>query len=300
MYLIASEKLVFIRSKWFFIALLTLLFTYPAGYFVLGPSKAIDEAPLFVTGEEIGAYIINLERSKERYDYVKNSVQGLGLKSERIPAVDGKNLSEQDIKEKVDLDSYKLFLGHFPKRGTIGCSLSHIKAWQTFLNSNLKFALIFEDDISFDPSKLKPILEDLVKNSELWDVVNLEVYHGGCPLPIKKLRNHQQLSVYLMEVTHAGAYLINRKAAQNLLAKALPIKMPIDHYFTRSWELDIKFTGIENPRLVAQTFGGSEIARTEKLPNENIPLLDSLKRGLYKLQSYTVRFFYNLKMYLTA
>ena len=37
--------------------------------------------------------------------------------------------------------------------------------------------------------------------------------------------------------------------------------MPIDHYFTRSWELDIKFTGIENPRLVTQSYGDSDITK---------------------------------------
>jgi hypothetical protein len=62
--------------------------------------------------------------------------------------------------------------------------------------------------------------------------------------------------------------MINRKGAKNLLEKALPIKMPVDHYFTRDWELGIKFTGVENPNLVHQTFGDSDIERTTKVQSE--------------------------------
>lgn len=292
---------LFAKLKWAFLILFMLLFGYPVGYFVLDSSQLNTNTSVSTTGVDgggTGVYIINLNRSKERYEYIKGYVNGLGLKSELVEAVDGSTLSIKEISEKVDLESYKMFLGHLPKRGTIGCSLSHIKAWQKFLSSNLQFAVIFEDDVSFNPNKVKIIIEDLVKNNKLWDIVILEISHNGFPLKIKNLTNNNHLVVYLTEVTHAGAYIINKKAAKNLLRKALPIKMPIDHYFTRSWELDIKFTGIENPRLVYQTFGNSDIAKTKKLPDEEFSILDSLKRGMYKLQSYVIRFFYNLKLYI--
>lgn len=292
-----------ISLKWACLILLILLFGYPIGYFVLDSSKLNTGPSVSLMdkdeGEGVGAYIINLNRSKERYEYIKGYVKDLGLKLERIEAIDGSTLSVEEISEKVDLKSYKAFLGHLPKLGTIGCSLSHIKVWQTFLESNLEFAVIFEDDVSFDPNQVKTIIEDLIRNSKLWDVVILEIHHQGCPLTIKNLVNNHHLAVYLVNVTHTGAYVINRKAAKNLLEKALPIKMPVDHYFTRAWELDIKFTGVENPRIVYQTFGESEIAKTQAISGEERNTLDSLKRFMYTLQSDVIRFLYNLKLYLS-
>ncbi len=289
--------------KWVCLMLFILLFGYPIGYFVLDSSKLNSGTSVSFMdkneGESVGAYIINLNRSKERYEYIKGYVKDLGLKLERVEAIDGSTLSMEEISEKVDLKSYKAFLGHLPKLGTIGCSLSHIKVWQTFLESNLQFAVIFEDDVSFDPNKVKTIIDDLTRNSKLWDVVILEIHHSGCPLTIKNLVDNHHLAVYLMKVTHTGAYIINKKAAKNLLEKALPIKMPIDHYFTRAWELDIKFTGVENPRIVYQTFGESEIAKTQEISGEKRNTLDSLKRFMYTLQSDVIRFLYNLKLYLS-
>ena len=280
--------------------MLILILGYPLGYFVLPKTQLNTDIFLNVknTGSDIATYIINLDRSKERYNYIKNYVNDLGLHVERVSAVDGLTLAEKEINQKVELKTYKLFFGHAPNKGTIGCYLSHIKTLETFLNSNFKFALILEDDVSFNPNALKVMLENLVRNSHLWDVVNLDVAHRGFPLTIKKFNNDQQLVVYLTEIAHTGAYFINKKAAINLLSKALPMKMPIDHYFTRSWEFELKFTGIENPRLVNQTFGGSTINPTTRLNKEKLSGLNILKRQVYKLQSYVIRFFYNLIVYL--
>jgi len=225
-------------------------------------------------------------------------VRQLGYPVERISGIDGKLLPAAELNRLVDFSSYKKFLGHTPQRGTIGCSLSHIKAWQTFLQSNYKYALIFEDDVSFDPPRLAAAVTDLQTVTTDWDLNNFETSHSGMPLTLHKFADHTKLVLYLTEISHAGAYIITRPAAQKLLAKALPIKMPIDHYFTRGWELDLKFTGIE-PRLVTQQYGDSEIAKTSA---QYSPAIDKqgtgILKALYKFQSYTIRFLYNLKTYI--
>ena len=121
--------------------------------------------------------------------------------------------------------------------------------------------------MSFEPYKVKMILEDLAKNTELWDIVTLEISHTVFPLTIKHLPPHR-LAVYLTAVTYTGAYLINRKAPKKLLQKALPIKMPVDHYFTRQWAFGIQLTGIENPRLVHQVFRRSDMVKTDPFVKE--------------------------------
>ena len=285
---------------WALLSAATLFFCYPVGYFVLDSKPRNLDFPFSITGGEgVGAYIINLDRSKARYASIKPHVDQLELPTERIAAVDGSKLSEEEIKEKVDLEACRVFLGHTPKRGTIGCSFSHIKVWQTFLKSNYKYALVFEDDVSFEPNKLKVVMDDVLKNSDLWDVVNFET-HGNrrMPISIKTLVNNHQLCLYLSKSTHTGCYMINRKAAKHLLEKALLIKMPVDHYFTRSWELGVRYTGVENPMLVHQTFGDSDIKQTKILADENISTLVLLKSIMCTTQTSIIRFLYNLKEYL--
>lgn len=285
---------------WTLLSSSILFFCYPLGYFFLDSCQLAKEFPFSITGGEgVGAYIVNLDRSKERYASIKPYIAQLELPTERIEAVDGSKLSEEEIKEKVDLEACRVFLGHTPKRGTIGCSLSHIKVWQTFLNSNYKYALVFEDDVSFEPNKLKVVMEDVLKNSTLWDIVNFEIHcNHRMPVSIKTLVNNHKLCLYLSKSTHTGCYMINRKAAKHLLEKALPIKMPVDHYFTRSWELGVRYTGVENPMLVHQTFGNSDIEQTKILVDENISTLFLLKSIMCATQTSIIRFFYNLKEYL--
>lgn len=293
-------RLILRRSLYLIIILLLGALIYPKGYFVLKDSFAQDA---FLTRYEgTNAYIINLDRSKDRYSYVAPQVERLGYRVERVSGVDGSKLSENELKEKTDFESYKMFLGHYPKRGTIGCSLSHLKAWKIFLDSNAEFAIIFEDDVSFDPNELKKTIEILKNNSALWDVVTFEISHRGMPLTLKRFdETNNNLSIYLTEVTHAGAYLIKRDVARKMIEKFLPIKMPIDYYFTRAWEFDIKYTGVE-PRIVHQTYGDSNINATTRYSDENDEtqdLVSMFNRGVFKLQSYIIRFFYNLKIYLS-
>ena len=271
--------------------LLIILLCYPYGYYVLTPGPSLE-----IGNGKTGIYLINLARSTKRLEYVRPNIEALNLPWQRIEAVDGKMLSEEKISSILDSKQYIIYQGSYPNRGTLGCSLSHIKAWQKFLGTNDSYAIIMEDDITFQPFKLKKVLQELASMPDVWDIVNLELSHNGLPLRLRHLPEND-LSIYLTEVTHAGAYLLNRKAAHILLEKALPIKMPIDHYFTRSWEFGLKFTGIEKPRLISQQFGDSEINNTHKINQRQLSTIQNFQRGIFKIQSYIARFAYNLKIY---
>ncbi len=283
------------------VVLLVILFLiYPTGYFVLNSkNQAISSSITTEPPKGVGAYIINLDRSKERYEYVKQNVYNLGIPVQRISAVEGNVLSDLELKSLVDFDAYRRFLNGAPKKGTVGCSLSHIKAWETFLKSNFEYAIIFEDDVSFDPKKLKPIINELVDNHQYWDINNFESYHRSVPLTIKALQDNQKLVVYLTNVTHTGSYMINRKAALKLLEKSLPIKMPIDHYFTRGWEFGLTFTGVENPRLVYQSYGTSEIEQSS-VAKKHTRSMFSVQRSLFQMKTGIIRMAYNMICYFQS
>ena len=80
-------------------------------------------------------------------------------------------------------------------------------------------------------------------------------------IEIKKISS-KSLSLYFGHCVEAGCYVLNKKAAFNLILKSTPMIMPLDYYYNRSFEMDLKFTGIE-PRIVRQNFGQSEISLTK-------------------------------------
>jgi glycosyl transferase family 25 len=283
--------------------LLALIFGYPVGYFILQTNVQMQQQALQLDKEHasaqgVGSYVINLDRSPNRYIYVKDHITALGFPFHRISAVDESKMTQYEKDKNLDIQTYHSYMASTVESepGTIGCYLSHVKTWQEFLASDYQYALIFEDDVSFKSEILRSVVDELVKNDHLWDITTFDIGHRGNPLRIKSLANND-LVVYLGKVLHTGAYIINRQAAINMLSKALPIKMPVDRYFTRVWELDLKFTGIE-PKIVQQTFGENVIFHD--LRKDSTSKFAKLRQNIIRAQSHVIRFLYNLREYLAA
>jgi glycosyl transferase, family 25 len=264
---------------------------------VLAINKKIDE--------KIAGYIINLDHSVERYLYTAQCVRNVDIPFERVSAISGIALSNAKIKDVTDIQLYLRNFGYYPDCGTIGCFLSHIKAWETFLASKNEYALIFEDDINFDAEEMRNMVGDLLKVPKMWDVVNFAFQHHGHPLTIHNFNDNinakKRLVVFTTETACAAAYIINRHAATQLLKHAFPITMPIDKYFSYAWNLKFKFCGIE-PRLQHKFYGDSDIKKCREqicfvddgsITKTSYVLQKSCK-PFYKLHSYIVRFMYNI------
>lgn len=263
-------------------------------FFEGNASKSIKENAA-IDPQSLGVFVINLDRSIERYASVEGPIKALGYPTERISAVDGKALPPEELARVADWDGFAKRFSKPAQAGMIGCSLSHFKAWEALLKSPYAYGLIFEDDVSFDGDAMKTVLADLVHHK--WDICMLSISHRGMPLTVAGLPLGHKLCVYLADVTHGSGYLINRKAAEALLTKALPIRMPIDHYFTRTWEFGLTLTGVENPRLVHQTFGDSDIGSTQRMNTWDQSLWTKLYRIGFRLNAYTMRFLSGLVSY---
>ena len=242
----------------------------------------------------VGAFLINLDRAAERLEFVKPHIDQLEMPFERISAVDGSLLSDEEIEKVCDQERFKKYFKMLPEKGTVACSLSHEKAWRRFLESEYEFALIFEDDVVFNPHELKSCVESAIEKKDLWDILSFEMIHDGWPLKVANLHVDKWLSLYLASVKHSGCYLINRSAVKKLLGKFYPIVMPIDHYITASWEFDIKFAGVE-PRIVTQNFGNSQIkiGLATKIDDFNV----KISNAIFNIRRSIVGFLYNLYLY---
>ena len=250
------------------------------------------KAPL----EEISlkVYLINLQDSPQRLHKMSSLLQQAELPFTRLHAIDGASLLDADLQYHVDTSFYKKFYrGKFPGQGTVGCYLSHCKAWQQVVQHNDSVALILEDDVFFNPQEFKNGLKKALSVSQNWDICSFALRNSGCPIKLKALKKNQFLCLYLQEVYCAGAYLINQAAAQALLRHAHPMRMQVDDYYTQTWRWGLRFTGIE-PRLAwHEDDGTSEIKKRGGRQNYLRKVLWPIK-VFYVLRSGLMRYFYNI------
>ncbi|MDR0661895.1 MAG: glycosyltransferase family 25 protein [Holosporales bacterium] len=293
-----SKKIFFKRVFGVLLLLYLTPFFFIEGAFVHRSRPVEIPEPQHPQG--IAAYVINLDRRTDRWTVMAPRMAPLGFPWERISAVDGKLLTQENINKIVDQKAFYALRGCLMKRGEIGCALSHLKAWETFLRSPYAYALIFEDDALFDPGKLREIVSILEKTPQDWDIVNFGMDNAHeKPLPLRKIHQDSHLVVYLGLVLQAGAYLINRKAAKALYAHALPLKLPVDIFFTRGWEFGLKFTGIE-PVFVHQAVTKSDIGLPYKppLPKNFVDLCcRRVNLTVARTKTNIMRLLYNLKLY---
>ena len=88
-------------------------------------------------------FVINLDRQPERLGRMKSLLEGLELQFSRVSAVDGKLLSEEEIRswQGRDVGPHQL------RAGETAVLLSHRQCWQRIVDEGLSCAAIFEDDL---------------------------------------------------------------------------------------------------------------------------------------------------------
>ncbi|MHB8882226.1 MAG: glycosyltransferase family 25 protein [Thermodesulfovibrionales bacterium] len=207
------------------------------------------------------AFLINLERAKERLLSAQRSLEGAGFSVVRVDAVDGAAivLPAEDYSER----SLRFLHGKRPNPSEIGCYLSHLKAIGLFMESGDDYGLIAEDDITV-AEPCRELIEKSIGFCEHWDMLRLSGLHHGTPLRCFPLSGSYFLGICLTRQTGAGAYVINRKAARNLLRQLKVMRLPFDHAFDREWLCDFK-TMVLVPLPVSQQAAGfpSQIAHNE-------------------------------------
>lgn len=126
-------------------------------------------------------FYINLDKYKDRNNYMIEQLSKISDEFYRIKAVEGYNLKDYEYNpEKINNIGDLLFRNSYPKlsNSEIGCVLSHIKAIKTAFDMNKEYALICEDDVYFDILKIIGPLKNIVqKMPEDFEIIQLAI--GG-------------------------------------------------------------------------------------------------------------------------
>jgi len=159
------------------------------------------------------ALVINLARDRERRDAVLGQFAGLpGLQPEIVTGIYGTSLPDSVCEALVREKRWA------KNKGTIGCFLSHVKAWEEVARISSRFAIVLEDDINVSALKHLPSL-DLPADADIV-FINDRMSPGdglGAPIALPIARALRRL-----EAVRGGpggdGYLLTPAGAAKLLA----------------------------------------------------------------------------------
>jgi len=210
-------------------------------------------------------YVITLERSSNRHEYIENSLSGLNY--EFFYGVDGSQLTIDDLIKKniYDSDEAKR-LRHDHNNLTlreIGCALSHLNLYKHITGNRIKRTLILEDDVYLNSETEMNLEKAFQLLPENWELLYLGYLHNdkyigaalsvwlrvfvGYPIlymidkkrynPIH-YRNKYPRSYnryFDLSGSHYGthAYAVTESGAARILKYQTPIKQASDHALGR-------------------------------------------------------------------
>jgi glycosyl transferase, family 25 len=246
---------------------------------------------------KIPIYVINLERSIDRLKAIENNFSDLGLIYTRIPAVDGRKITNIKNKNYDEKLNKKLFFSPLSPN-EIACFMSHRAAWIKIV-SEAKYAIILEDDVEFSAISTQ-ILE------RLEDVLNVEQ-----PLLIKLYAKRGLLgrvvgligdySIIQQTIPTLGAvaYALNKSAAENLILGTKKFGQPVDVYIQSNWEHKVEVLSL-SPSIfneISHKLGGSTIQKKIKRSAHKI-LMREISRSIFRLGQFIKSLKYRTKIWL--
>lgn len=174
-------------------------------------------------------YVVNLERSHQRWIDASRQLDTTGFSYERVPAIDG---SKIDYLEYADNAKCRAYMGRDISPGEVGCFLSHILALKTFLASSEDCALILEDDflMTGDFSNRLEAIVQMASKLPRDSISAINVY----PSDYKYTSNITQENGQALLATHrfpqsAVGIFWTRKGAEKVVAAGTTAFMPYDN-----------------------------------------------------------------------
>jgi GR25 family glycosyltransferase involved in LPS biosynthesis len=184
--------------------------------------------------------------------------------------IDGKKCSDDIIKH-----NFTTFYRYFGPKGSIGCALSHINVWKTFLKTNKKYAVVFEDDIILNDSDR--MLSELIpfyiqQTPKDFDILYLgSLGSDNTPNFFTISMNLLNMSAKFKDINNyikcpevalaTHAYVISRGGAQKLLENLHgKVHNHIDYCIQNLYSKGILNNYITKPRLLYQSSTDSSIS----------------------------------------
>lgn len=193
--------------------------------------------------------LINLDRSPDRLQAISKALTGLGLSFSRVRAIDGKYLTEEEVRQWTVPRVKRRLCCRDLTRTEIACCLSHRKCWQMLVDSNEEWALILEDDCIFS-DRAREFMTDAKWMPETLKLCQLaHIGYSGERILIERRKviiDEKSEIIRIIKPHHVGAaaYLIHRDVAQLALESTGKLEAPVDEIlFSLSYPIGRKYAG---------------------------------------------------------
>ncbi|MBE0412926.1 glycosyltransferase family 25 protein [Yoonia sp.] len=195
-----------------------------------------------LTRADLGVWLINLDRDKDRLAGMTAQLDAMGLPYTRFPAIYGKDHAAE-LSKRVDAAAYARNMGRAILPGDMGCYVSHLTVWETFVASAHKVALILEDDVVFHDDFLES-LDIALAGAAHWDMLRFNCIRSKLPIKQGKLANYS-INAYVGPSTGTATYLLSKSVCQRLLPNLWPQTRAFDHELNRFFHHDFRQLGLE-------------------------------------------------------
>ncbi len=215
-------------------------------------------------------YLVSLEQDEQRRKELNTRFQNFYSKFIHINAVDGRKISAKAYYDKTI--NYFIKTNKTMSPSELGCTLSHIKALEEFMQTDSDYALILEDDVIGTDEDIKKIF----RTSSTLDENTLFICGGQDGLSAKKYlvgkkyltEELYQLSKFSHKhVLRTCCYVVTKKTAGLILNhhhKSLTLADKWDDFFDRQnikivfqdilkHPIDLSNSHIENERVKLRT-----------------------------------------------
>lgn len=188
--------------------------------------------------------LINLDRSRGRFESACRQLAAAGLVAERLEAVDGRLLPEAELRRLAPWSRGAFFKPLSP--GEVGCYLSHIAAAERIVREAWPVALVLEDDFSADPSLAVSLAELVALGDALPDLVRLDGEMRGGEV-VTLLPGGARLLRHRRPPIRTTSLLWTLGGARRFLAVARPLRRPVDVQLKHWWEGGLSVLALDPP-----------------------------------------------------
>ncbi|WP_425091387.1 glycosyltransferase family 25 protein [Tropicimonas sp. S265A] len=171
--------------------------------------------------------MINLETDQDRRAHMAVELAQAGVEARVYPGFDYRKEGTEALHAQCrPFGPWGVF-----HTQDMACTISHAMAWERFLETDLPYALILEDDVFISP-ELGQWLSDMSWWPEDADLVKIERWRSESLFVMLGVPGATHLNRHLARLLsrHVGAagYILTRKAAETLLAQR-PFDITVDN-----------------------------------------------------------------------
>lgn len=243
-------------------------------------------------------YIINLEKSKDRREFISNQFNNLSKKIDYnfFKAVYGKEEFNHPLFSKYNEKKRFARKGHYMSLSQLGCFASHYLLWQKCIELN-QGIIVLEDDAIIHSNFLEAL--EFISS----DKNHFEFLWLSPPAPAK--RNQKGKMIYSLDKIeiarykegwgNATGYFITPKSAKKLLDYCEEWILDVDIMMERYWENKVDYLAL-SPFCVEPDLSKESNIPVDKKQGKR-SLIVKIKRELYKVQDTIKKFKYDLINY---